>query len=39
MGSDNLNQSHVYFILPEMEKLSAVIEDSPVSVLLISCGM
>ncbi|KAL8149323.1 polycomb group protein EMBRYONIC FLOWER 2-like isoform X1 [Apium graveolens] len=38
MGRENLSQSHVWFYLPRMEKLSAVIEDSPVSVLLVSCG-
>lgn len=39
MGRENLSQSHVCFYLPQMEKLSAVIEDGPVSVLLVSCGM
>ncbi|XP_063949691.1 polycomb group protein EMBRYONIC FLOWER 2 isoform X2 [Daucus carota subsp. sativus] len=38
MGSENLNQSHVYFILPEMEKLSAIIDDNAFFVLLISCA-
>lgn len=38
MGCEKLNQSRVCFYLPQMEKLSAIIEDSPVSVLLISCG-
>lgn len=37
-GSETLDQSHVYFILPEVENLSAVIEDSPISVLLVSCA-
>lgn len=39
IGRENLSQSHVCFRLPRMEKLSAVIEDRPVSVLLVSCGM
>lgn len=38
LGRENLSQSHVCFNLPSMEKLSAVIEDGPVSVLLVSCG-